>query len=129
MDDEGKLHWARNRELVDTTAGHWKDSPDGGGIIPEDQPNKNKSEPNQGRQSFDSISSASSSSIGGAATHYAGDGSQSKNRWTAYFRKYLTVSGIANRLLRKTVKRNTWIYVTASIIRFFLFTISELPAG
>lgn len=123
VDKEGRLHWARNHEIVDTTAGHYKDSPNGGGIVLEDEPHK--AEPNEStRQTFDaslsslSLSGGSGSEVDQTAYHYAGDGSTGNHKWTAVFRKYFTVRGVANRMLRKTVKRNTWIYVTVgSLLR------------
>ncbi|KAF8527884.1 hypothetical protein BU17DRAFT_61250 [Hysterangium stoloniferum] len=36
IDSQGKLRWARNGELVDTTAGKWKTLGDGMGIAPTD---------------------------------------------------------------------------------------------
>ncbi|KAI3615067.1 iq calmodulin-binding motif protein [Moniliophthora roreri] len=106
IDKEGKLRWARNNELVDTTPGHWKDSGDGSGIVPEDLPER----PIKERDSFES--SVSSSSLdSNAATHYV-DQPKGKYAWSRTLRKYFTPRGILNRLLRKTVRRNTWIWVT-----------------
>ncbi|KDR84891.1 hypothetical protein GALMADRAFT_233335 [Galerina marginata CBS 339.88] len=46
-----------------------------------------------------------------AATHYTG-GTKGKFRWSRYFRLHFTPRGITDRLLRKTVRRNTWIYIS-----------------
>ncbi|KAF9076191.1 hypothetical protein BDP27DRAFT_1210962, partial [Rhodocollybia butyracea] len=114
FDSEGKLRWARSNELVDTTAERWKDSGDGGGIVPEDMPNR----PVQRRGSFESMVSAashSSSAQSDAAMHYLGP-PKGKSRWSRVFYRYFTVRGVTNRLLRKTVRRNTWIYTTVSAV-------------
>ncbi|EEB93524.1 hypothetical protein MPER_07802, partial [Moniliophthora perniciosa FA553] len=107
IDKEGKLRWARNNELVDTTPGHWKDSGDGSGIVPEDLPERSIQE----RDSFESSLSSSSSLDSNAAMHYV-DQPKGKYAWSRALRKYFTPRGILNRLLRKTVQRNTWIWVT-----------------
>ncbi|KAJ8083943.1 hypothetical protein PM082_002710 [Marasmius tenuissimus] len=119
IDQEGKLRWARNNELVDTTPGHWKDSGDGSGIVPEDSSERSRTPP-EPRGSFESVSSASSSSVdSNAAMHYV-DESKGKNAWSRTFRRYFTVRGMLNRLLRKTVRRNTWIWVTDRNYNLFI---------
>ncbi|KAK7050871.1 hypothetical protein VNI00_004983 [Paramarasmius palmivorus] len=107
IDDKGRLRWARNNELVDTTPGHWKDSGDGRGIVPDDMPER----PVRERDSFDTSVSSLSSLDSNAATHYV-DQPKGKHRWSRALRRYFTPKGIFNRLLRKTVQRNTWIWVT-----------------
>ncbi|KAJ7900256.1 hypothetical protein B0H14DRAFT_3423642 [Mycena olivaceomarginata] len=57
-----------------------------------------------------------------AAEHYAGT-QQGKYWLTREFRKRFTLRGIVDRLLRKTVKRNTWIYV--SHFRQFIDVLNE----
>ncbi|KIK70893.1 hypothetical protein GYMLUDRAFT_149322 [Collybiopsis luxurians FD-317 M1] len=111
IDDAGRLRWARSNELVDTTAGRWKDSGDGSGIVPDDVPDR----PVQHRGSFESIASSHSSSTQSAAMHYLGP-PKGTSSWSKVFYRYFTVRGVTNRLLRKTVKRNTWIYSTVSQI-------------
>jgi hypothetical protein len=116
VDEEGKLRWARNNELVDTTAGHWKDSTNGGGIIPQDIPERPST---RHRQSFASSTSSSSSSSSSsdaeaAAMHYTGN--QRENRLVQWYKRHFTLRGVSDRLLRKTVKRNTWIYVSVSLL-------------
>ncbi|KAK1229667.1 hypothetical protein PQX77_007229 [Marasmius sp. AFHP31] len=119
IDQEGKLRWARNNELVDTTPGHWKDSGDGSGIVPEDSSEQPRTPP-EPRGSFESVSSVSSSSVdSNAAMHYV-DESKGKHAWTRAFRRYFTVRGMLNRLLRKTVRRNTWIWVTDRNYNLFI---------
>lgn len=121
FDSLGKLRWARNNDLVDTTAERWKDSGNGGGIVPEDLPDDRRT-PMQLRGSFESLaqdednsseddSSGNSSRESNAAMHYLGP-PKGKSKWAKVFYRYFTLRGVTNRLLRKTVRRNTWIYIT-----------------
>ncbi|KAF9044623.1 hypothetical protein BDZ89DRAFT_1059095, partial [Hymenopellis radicata] len=85
VDSEGKLRWARNNELIDTTAGHWKDSGDGKGVIPEDSiPDR---PPPERRGSFSS-SLASQESV--VAQHYAGDDNNGRSKLARVFHQYFT---------------------------------------
>ncbi|KAI0375279.1 hypothetical protein BV20DRAFT_260531 [Pilatotrama ljubarskyi] len=114
IDSDGKLRWARNGQLVDTTAGRWKDAGGGRGIVPYDEPDGD-SEP---RDSFSapSPSSSSSSSISRDADaemmHYVGLHRQPKNPVKRVLWKNFTLRGLFDKMLRKTIKRNTWIYVS-----------------
>ncbi|KAJ3857854.1 hypothetical protein EV368DRAFT_29319, partial [Lentinula lateritia] len=117
IDDTGKLRWARNNKLVDTTPGHWKDSGNGGGIVPEDMPAR----PVQRRGSFEAVISPSSSVHSDAVMHYLGPPKgKSKTRWSKAFYRYFTVRGVTNRLLRTTLKRNTWLYASVSHDNIFI---------
>ena len=115
IDDKGKLRWARNNELIDTSAGRWKDAGGGAGIVPEEVPRETESVPPP-RDSFDSVPSVSADASPSpeqenAATHYVGD-TKGKTRLTRLIKRHFTVRGMTDRLLRKTVGRNTWIYVS-----------------
>ena len=119
IDAEGKLRWERTGQLVDTTAGHWKDAGQGRGIVHEEHPNRPDLPP---RTSFSSSGSLSSISVapdestdgpGAAATHYASD-IKSGNCLQRAVKRNLTLKGLTNKLLKKTVRRNTWIYVSVS---------------
>jgi hypothetical protein len=119
IDDEGRLRWARNHELVDTTAGEWKDSENGKGIIRDAVSLRQalvRGPSLESRESAVSTSTRDSAALDTAAEHYAGT-QQGKYWLTREFRKRFTLRGIVDRLLRKTVKRNTWIYVS---VRFML---------
>ncbi|TFL06704.1 hypothetical protein BDV98DRAFT_499205, partial [Pterulicium gracile] len=110
---DGKLLWAKNNQPVDTSSGRWKDSGDGRGILPEtaqDRPERVR------RDSFETVSSFGSldSEQENQAWHYADDSDGTKKH--SFLRRYFTLSGLTNRLLKKTVSRNTWIYVTVSAI-------------
>ncbi|KAJ7492706.1 hypothetical protein FB451DRAFT_1389061 [Mycena latifolia] len=115
IDSQGRLRWARNHELVDTTAARWKDS-DGQGIVPDEVSLRQALI--RGR-SLESTSSQDSAALDTAATHYTGS-QRGKYRWTRELRKRFTLHGIVDRLLRKTVKRNTWIYVSDKNFNMFV---------
>lgn len=123
IDSDGKLRWARNGQLVDTTAGRWKDAGGGKGIVPFDDPTPGAST-TANRHSFTPSSSSSpassTSSLSGddenAVMHYVGLQKQSKNPVKRVLQKNFTIRGLLDRLLRKTIKRNTWIYVSVSLV-------------
>ncbi|KAL5535494.1 hypothetical protein ACEPAF_3588 [Sanghuangporus sanghuang] len=116
VDEKGLLRWERNNELVDTTAGRWRDSGDGSGIMPFD--NVAGDTPVIHRTSFEidpsrsnrlsTVSAGSQDSQN--ATHYV-ETSKNKNPIQRWIRRHLTIKGWTELLLRKTVRRNTWIYV------------------
>nr|GAT44123.1 predicted protein [Mycena chlorophos] len=127
IDSNGRLRWAKNHELVDTTPGRWKDS-GGEGIVPDET---------SFRDSLfrsESSTSADSSALDTAATHYAGP--RGKTKLTREFRKRFTLRGVVDRLLRKTVRKNTWIYCSDKHFNIFIgikhtgtFQHSSLLAG
>lgn len=118
IDADGKLRWERTGQLVDTTAGHWKDAGDGRGIIREEHPDRPDLGP---RTSFGSSGSLSSISVAsgepsggsGAATHYT-SGAESGNWLQRAAERNITLKGLTNKLLKKTLRKNTWIYVSVS---------------
>jgi len=99
---------------VDTTAGHWTDTEDGSGIIPLDTSHTRPPPP---RNPVSSSSLASEQE--NAATHYAGV-TKGKYQWSRYIRSRFTPRGIVDRMLRKTVRRNTWIYVSDKNFNIFI---------
>lgn len=118
VDSDGKLRWSRNGELVDTTAGRWTDGGHGRGIVPMEHP-----EPTaiQHRHSFvtapSSPSSESTRLSGGEVEqvmHYYAGRQISRNPVQRILWRNFTLRGLLDRLLRKTIKRNTWIYVSVS---------------
>ena len=114
IDAEGKLRWERTGQLVDTTAGHWKDAGNGRGIVREEHPDRPGPRP---RTSFDSSGSLSSISVApsestgssGAGTHCASD--TKSGNWIQRTAKR-NLKGLTDKLLKRTVKRDTWIYVS-----------------
>ena len=73
------------------------------------------------RTSFGSLGSLSSISVAlgepsdgsDAAMHYT-SGAESGNWLQKAVKRNLTLKGLTNKLLKKTVRRNTWIYVSVS---------------
>lgn len=120
IDDRGRIRWARNGELVDTHPNQWKDSEGGQGIVPLDGTEDRAVEHRLRRQvstlSGGPSTSSSSSSINAMdqAQHYSGNPSHGKIRRA--FASRFTSKGITERLLKKTVKKNTWIYAAVSLI-------------
>lgn len=117
IDSTGKLRWARNGELVDTTAGRYKDAGGGRGIVPFEAPDIT----HEPRASFSAPSpdtgpsSGSNSSLADSQMmHYVGLRRQPKNPVKRVLWKNFTLKGLVDKLLRKTIKRNTWIYVSVS---------------
>lgn len=104
IDSHGRLIWAKNNQFVDTAAGQWRDTGAGGGIVPFDPPSSS-------RLRTGLSASSVSSKQANAATHYTGK-AMGKYRWSKYLRRHFTPRGIVQHLLRKTVRRNTWIYVS-----------------
>lgn len=117
VDADGKLRWERTGKLVDTAAGHWKDAGHGRGIVREERPDRPALRPRTSfgsSGSLPSISAAPSESSDdrlAAITHYASD-PKSGNWLQRTVKRNLTLKGLTNKLLKKTVKRNTWIYVS-----------------
>ncbi|CAE6531197.1 unnamed protein product [Rhizoctonia solani] len=115
IDDQGLLRWARNNELVDTRSNRWKDAGDGRGIIPMTPEEMRGAEIQEapakhGRIGFRSNSSDSLLNPGEA--HYVDTVTKpGDSRLKQTIRSRFTSKGIMERLLRKTVKKNTWIYV------------------
>ena len=50
--------------------------------------------------------------------HYVGFKRKSKNPIKRMLLKNFTLRGLLEKLLRKTVRRNTWIYVSVRIIEY-----------
>ncbi|KIR97495.1 IQ domain-containing calmodulin-binding protein [Cryptococcus deuterogattii 2001/935-1] len=144
VDKDGLLRWAHNNEFVDTAAGRWKDAGDGTGIVPadpqsEEDENKSKAQPTidpyapphnhrmhkvSGSSSLSSLSSDSYSPQSSdldenESTHYVGL-DQKPEGWLERKKKRLTPGGVRRELLRKTVRRNTWIYVSDMELNLFV---------
>lgn len=121
FDKDGRLRWARNDELVDTTAGKWQNSDDGSGIIPYDGGRKDK--PILRRTSFEagaprrqgrSIMLSSPETNEAAKSAGNEQAAQGSGPLTRLLKSSLTLSALSSKLLRRAVKKESWIYVTAS---------------
>ncbi|KAI0687783.1 hypothetical protein BC835DRAFT_1286047, partial [Cytidiella melzeri] len=118
IDSDGKLRWARTGEIVDTTPGEWKDSGNGKGIVPLSHPDIPAV---KHRTSFVMPASGSAPS-GSSLSADAGDGQMhyylgrrpAGSRFKGWLWRNLTPRGMLERLLRKTIQKDTWIYVSVS---------------
>ncbi|WVO13258.1 hypothetical protein L204_100871 [Cryptococcus depauperatus] len=142
VDKHGLLRWARNNELVDTAARRWKDTGNGQGIVPydsaddsaEDNPPRSPKDPyavprrhhlykipkQSSTFSFSSDTySAQSDLDDNEDTHYMNLDKKSEG-WLDRGRKKITPGGVRKELLRKTVRRNTWIYVSDMKLNLFV---------
>lgn len=106
FDEKGLLRWVRNDELVDTSPGLWTEAGDGKGIVHQ-EPSAPVTQPNSIRRTSFITDGGEDNQI----THYNSVPQRSSNKLTKMLREHFTIGGIQERLLRKTTKRNTWIYV------------------
>ncbi|KAK8043587.1 IQ calmodulin-binding domain-containing protein [Apiospora rasikravindrae] len=133
VDNEGRLCWAKNGLRLDTTE-EWKDSVDG--IVPVDDPtpafapdveshSQQHHDPARHPEDHDSTSGsdddsdASESELEAArAAKYATptlDDAKGVKKI-----KHVSAATIFNRLLRKSVKKNTWIFVADTSFRLYV---------
>lgn len=129
VDDEGRLCWAKNGARIDTTE-KWKDSVHG--IVPADDTATPEFRPPAngtgtrllGDSSTDSDSSSSSSDsstdseTAADATHYATPSLDTAKGVKKI--KHVTVATLFDKLLRKSVRRNTWIFVVDTSFRLYV---------
>lgn len=98
--------------MVDTSAGCWKDAGGGQGIVPQEAGDEDAPPP---RSSFDSLPVTTGPTVTDeekdAAAHYAGQ-AKGKNKLKKILKRHFTLNGMMDRLLRMTVKKNTWIYIS-----------------
>ena len=114
VDSDGRLRWARSNELVDTTAGRWQDSGDGSGIVRFDASRRGhitvRTSFNTDCIGSDSDEVPASNIDNHNSTHYV-ESKDIRNPLKRWFRRHLTIKGWIEILLKKTIRRNTWIYV------------------
>jgi len=130
VDDEGRLCWAKNGARIDTTE-KWKDSVHG--IVPADdtstpayQPRPDDTGTRLLGDSFSASDSPSSSSSDSStdsetaaqATHYATPALDSAKGVKKI--KHVTVATLFDKLLRKSVRKNTWIFVADTSFRLYV---------
>ncbi|KAG2023584.1 hypothetical protein CC2G_001219 [Coprinopsis cinerea AmutBmut pab1-1] len=120
IDKEGRLRWAKNNQLVDTTAGHWKDAGDGSGIIPEHHDVPTGVEPASGSLALANENDTDQRNRDAADTHYTSGKTKAKHSWSWCLWSRFTLKGTVERLLRKTVERNTWMYVSDRNFNIFV---------
>ncbi|KAI8691564.1 hypothetical protein LRP88_08820 [Fusarium phalaenopsidis] len=122
VDDQGRLCWAKNGQRIDTSE-QYKDSIHG--VVPSDDPTPpfNPAAQPEDENSLDDDSSSSCSSLesrreADRAAKYATPGfdqSQGLQKVT-----HISASTIFNKLLRKSVKKNTWIFVADTSFRLYV---------
>ena len=123
IDKDGRLCWAKNGARIDTTI-NFKDSIHGIVPVDSDAPAYSPSQhsrPSQDEQD-DSNSDSSSARSGDensqdAANHYGDDLKEAKG---AKKIKHVTAATIFNKLLRSSVKKNTWIFVADTNFRLYV---------
>lgn len=146
VDDEGRLCWAKNGIRIDTTE-EWKDSING--IVPVDDPTPayapaleteaqgNRDVPRQRQQRprrrpRDGGSSSSTSSTSSGLGSDASESELEAARAAKYATpgldnakglkkiKHVSAAAVFNRLLRKSVRKNTWIFVADTSFRLYV---------
>lgn len=122
VDSEGRLCWAKNGARIDTTE-NWKDSIHG--IVPSDDPTPafqavaNNTTDLQGDESGSDSDRASESELEAArAAKYANPGLDDVKGMKKV--THISASTIFNTLLRKSVKKNTWIFVADTSFRLYV---------
>lgn len=103
IDKEGKLRWARNDQLVDTTPGKWKDPGNGVGIGPVEPTSQITIIPK--RQSAETL-----------AHHYT-TRHKKRSRISKAVRYNFTPTGIMDRLLQKTVRSSNSLNFSSNKLR------------
>ncbi|KAI9163159.1 IQ domain-containing protein IQM5 [Paramyrothecium foliicola] len=119
VDSEGRLCWAKNGARIDTTE-QYKDSIQG--IVPSDDPtpafNPAAIPPEDAQSENSDDSSLESIREADRAAKYTGsDGNEGKGVKKI---THMSASTIFNKLLRKSVKRNTWIFVADTSFRLYV---------
>lgn len=119
VDDEGRLCWVKNGVRIDTTE-QFRDSIHG--VVPIDDPTPaftpTSSQPPEDNDDSDSDSSAESRREADRAAKYADsnlDDTKGIKKIT-----HISASTIFNQLLRKSVKKNTWIFVADTSFRLYV---------
>ncbi|KAJ4329245.1 hypothetical protein N0V84_000371 [Fusarium piperis] len=122
VDDQGRLCWAKNGERIDTSE-QYKDSVHG--VVPSDDPTPpfNPTSQPEDAHSLDSDSSSSCSSLesrreADRAAKYATPGFDESQGLQKVM--HISASTIFNKLLRKSVKKNTWIFVADTSFRLYV---------
>lgn len=133
VDDEGRLCWAKNGIRLDTTE-QWKDSVNG--IVPVDDPTPAYSpdveshaqqhhDPARRPQDHDSTSGSDDDSDASDSELEAARAAKYANPTMDEAKgvkkvKHVSAATIFNRLMRKSVKKNTWIFVADTSFRLYV---------
>jgi hypothetical protein len=128
VDDQGRLCWAKNGARIDTTE-KWKDSIHG--IVPSDDPTPAHTPVSDNHTTLlgdtttdsafssrpTSASSSNSSVFSADAARYTTPSITSPTKKISH---HLSGATIFNKLLRKTVRKNTWIFVADTSFRLYV---------
>jgi hypothetical protein len=127
VDNDGKLRWAKNDVLIDTTE-EYKDSIHG--IVPVNDPTPPFDPETQPLPSTASMSSSRRSSLSSIesrreadrAKKYTGVEEEEDGEESTGFKKisHISMSTIWNKMLRGTVKNGTWIFVADTSFRLYV---------
>lgn len=117
VDDEGRLCWAKNKQRIDTSP-NYRDSIYG--VVPVDDPAPSWSQTPANEPALERLSTSAMESVEeeDRAAKYATpalDKAKGPKKLT-----HLSASTITNRLLRKTVQKNTWIFVSDTNFRLYV---------
>ncbi|KAJ4131739.1 hypothetical protein NW768_005936 [Fusarium equiseti] len=123
VDNEGRLCWAKNGQRIDTTE-QFKDSMHG--VVPLDDPTPafNAAAQSVDSQHLGSISSSSSQSSlesereADLAAKYATPGYD--NSQGLHKVSQISASTVFNKMMRKSVRKNTWIFVADTNFRMYV---------
>ena len=126
INKDGKLCWAKNGQPI-TTSPDWKDSIDG--IVPTDSKTPTWREVTEGikdeEENQDGNDETDSDSVSGVSVGSHEDAAKYVNQELHEAKginklKHVSVGAIMNNLLRKTTKKNTWIFVTDTSFRLYI---------
>lgn len=118
IDEEGRLCWAKNHQRIDTSP-EYRDSLFG--VVPIDdpapsfRPQSPSDEASLERRSGSSIESAREEDRAAKYATPAFDKAKGPKKFS-----HISPATISNRLLRKTVRKNTWIFVTDTNFRLYV---------
>lgn len=122
IDEKGRICWAKDGTLI-TTSPEFKDSING--IVPVDDKTPSWREVTTGQAPLPGEESSDSDSISGISTGSHVDAAKYSNQelhdakgWKKV--NHLSVDTIMNHLLRKTTKKNTWIFVADTSFRLYM---------
>ena len=122
IDKQGRFCWVKNDTAI-TTSPDFKDSIDG--IVPADDPTPTWREVNTGVAPEPEPEASDSSSISGLSTGSHEDASKYTNTQLHDAKgpaklQHISADALMNHMLRKTTKKNTWIFVADTSFRMYI---------
>ena len=137
IDPQGLLRWTRNGEPVDTAPNKWKNAQGGMGIVPIDSTEFRDTDQRLQRKASTSDGGAGRNSLTeeiGSDARNSAEPAQHKdrpkeNKLMQATAGWLSMRGLKERLLRKAVNKNTWIFVSVCGVLSFCRRFLHLPSG